>query len=185
MTLSGEQTNEVGRFCWFCIRTKPKHEQIAARGLRQHDQVEVFAPHIRFRKATRRGSVWFVEALFPGYIFARFCYPELHRWVRSLPGILTIVAFGERIAVLDADIVDRLKAAVGLTEQIVFDPELVEGESVRLVEGPFYGLETVITRLMPSKDRVYILLKFLGQELEVEVSKEQVISTRSARDASM
>ena len=185
MTLSSQQINELGQYHWFCVRTKPKHERLTVRSLRQHDQIEVFAPHIRFRKATRRGSVWFVEALFPGYIFARFCYAEAHRWVRSIPGVLTIVAFGERVAVLDAGIIDRLKAAVGLSEQIVFDPDLVEGDTVRLAGGPFYGLETVVTRLLPSKDRVYVLLKFLGQELEVEISKQQVILARSARDASV
>lgn len=58
---------------WFCLRSQPKHEKIAATHLlRTIAGIEVFSPRLRIRRQTRRGVVWFVEALFPGYLFARF-----------------------------------------------------------------------------------------------------------------
>jgi len=41
---------------------------------------------LRFRKLTQRGPVWFVEAMFPGYLFARFNYPTQRRAVESSHG---------------------------------------------------------------------------------------------------
>ena len=80
---------------WFCARTLPKHEHIAAAGLRRQLNLECCSPRLRFRKMTRRGVVWFVEAMFPGYLFAEFIYSELHRRVEHLPGVPGLVEFGD------------------------------------------------------------------------------------------
>jgi len=56
---------------WFCVRSQPKHEHIAAARLRESG-LEVFLPRIRFKKHSVRGPVWVTEALFPNYLFARF-----------------------------------------------------------------------------------------------------------------
>src|SRR5262249_36979042 len=42
---------------------------------------------LRFRKLTQRGPMWFAEAMFPGYLFARFSYPTQRRAVESCHGI--------------------------------------------------------------------------------------------------
>ena len=70
---------------WFCVKTQPKHEHIAAAGLQRRLNVNCFAPRVRYRKMTRRGAVWFVEAMFPGYLFAEFVYLEQHRRVEYSP----------------------------------------------------------------------------------------------------
>src|SRR5215472_8501834 len=57
---------------WFCVRTHPKHEHIAAAQLRQEQDIEVFLPRIRYRRSTRLGPAWVNEALFKDYLFARF-----------------------------------------------------------------------------------------------------------------
>ena len=54
---------------WYCARTKPKHEHIAAASIRTHLKLKVFNPRLRVQRATRRGVVRAVEPLFPGYIF--------------------------------------------------------------------------------------------------------------------
>src|SRR6185312_13830264 len=57
---------------WFCLRTHPKHECVAAAQLRQEANIEVFLPRIRFKRATRCGPAWVTEALFQNYLFAKF-----------------------------------------------------------------------------------------------------------------
>src|SRR5687768_2875491 len=57
---------------WFCLRSQPRHEHIAARQLAQMSDVEVFNPRIRFARPTRHGPAWVTESLFPNYLFARF-----------------------------------------------------------------------------------------------------------------
>src|SRR5438105_2686758 len=100
MTLSPDQLDALEAPIWFCLKARPKHEHLAAIALRQRLGVPCFAPRIRYRKATRRGAVWFVEAMFPGYLFAHFAYRELHRQVKHSPGVTSIVRFGDRVAAI-------------------------------------------------------------------------------------
>src|SRR5580692_1679994 len=101
---------------WFCLRAQPKREHIAAACLRQNSEVEVFCPRIRYRKQTSRGPVWFVESMFPGYLFARFDYESFHRWVRQAPGMSGFVQFGDRLGLLPAELVSEMKARMGKEE---------------------------------------------------------------------
>ena len=61
-------------------------------------------------------------------------------------------------------------------EIVTIDPEIKVGEAVRITEGPFQGLEALVTRLLPAKERVRVLLAFLGRSVETEVSMPQVLS---------
>ena len=69
MTFSRTQLAVVRTPLWFCLRAQPKREHLAALGLRRQLNVPCYAPRLRFRKMTRRGAVWFVEAMFPAYSF--------------------------------------------------------------------------------------------------------------------
>jgi len=39
-----------------------------------------------------------------------------------------------------------------------------------VIEGPFLGVRALVTRVLPARERVAILLNMLGQEREIEVS---------------
>jgi len=167
---------------WFCVRAQPKHEQLAAVSLRRNLGVECFSPRIRYRKITRRGPVWFVEAMFPGYLFARFVFAELYRQAQSMPGVIGMVRFGARIGFLPDATIGELRSASGDDELIVFNPELKVNDSVKIAGGTFIGLEAIITQVLPSKERVRVLLDFLGRQVEAEIGSPQVISTASPRE---
>lgn len=166
---------------WFCLKTQPKHEHIAAATLRRQLEILCFSPRLRFRKATRRGAVWFVEPMFPGYIFAQFVYTLLHRRVEHLSGINGIVHFGDNLATIDADTLTALQERAGEEEIVTIDPELQVGQSVRIAEGPFRGLDALVTRVLPAKERVKVLLEFLGRSVETEISAPKILPVNSLR----
>ncbi len=178
MTLTFAELNRIPEPRWFCLKTNPKHEHLAAMALRQILQVSCFAPRIRFRKATRRGLVWFVEPLFPGYLFAHFPYLDLHRQVEHSPRVTGIVRFGERVAVIGEAMLDQLRDTIGTEETIVFNPEVKTGEQIKIAEGAFQGLEAVVTQLLPARERVKVLIDFLGRPIEAEIPVSTVISTQ-------
>jgi transcriptional antiterminator RfaH len=164
---------------WFCLRAQPKHEHLAAITLRRQLKLSCFSPRVRFRKATRRGPVWFVEAMFPGYLFAEFVYSREHRRVEHSPGIHGILHFGDAVATLGSDIIANLRQKTGEQEIVTFNPEIQVGQPVRIAEGPFQGLEALVTRLIPAKERVRVLLEFLGRSLETELSTPKVLPVAS------
>jgi transcription antitermination factor NusG len=43
------------------------------------------------------------------------------------------------------------------------------------VEGAFVGLDAVIAQVLPAKERVKILLDFLGRKIEAEVEQSIVL----------
>ena len=120
--------------------------------------------------------MWFVEAMFPGYLFAKFVYAKQHRAVESSHGIQGIVRFGDRLATLPENIVVALQSRVGAEEVVTVDSSIKIGQLVQITEGPFQGLEGVVTHLLPAKERVRVLLEFLGRSLPTEISTVKVLA---------
>ena len=166
---------QTGDPLWYCLRALPKREHIAATALRRELDLSCFAPRLRYRKLTTRGPVWFIEAMFPGYLFSKFVYREVHRRVSSTPAVQCIVRFGEYVPTLNNDAITILRQRAGDDELITVDPEIRAGDSVRVSEGPLQGLLGLVTRVVPAKERVRLLLEFLGRQIETEVEKTKVI----------
>ena len=179
MTQSRAQLASSEMPLWFCLRSQPKHEHLAATTLRRQLNLACFSPRVRYRKATRRGPVWFVEAMFPGYLFAEFVYSQEHRRVEHAPGVQGVVHFGDEVATLDSQVIANLREKTGEEEVVTFKPEIHVGQAVRIAEGPFQGLEALVTCLLPAKERVRVLLDFLGRSLETELSTPKVLPTAS------
>jgi transcriptional antiterminator RfaH len=181
MTLTGLQLSEIADPLWFCLKTRPKREHLAAAALRQVAGLDVLAPRIRYQKATVRGTIWFTEAMFPGYIFANFQYSAMYRQVQAVHGVTNVVHFGERIGVLPSGTVEQLRLLAGTEEILIFSPEIAVGEEIKIVSGAFQGLEAVVTQVLPARDRVKVLLEFLGREVEAQVAVRDILSTKSPR----
>jgi transcriptional antiterminator RfaH len=114
--------------------------------------------------------------MFPGYLFAKFVYSTQHRAVESSHGIRGIVHFGDRLATLPENIVAALQSRVGEEEIVTLDCSLKVGQSVEIIEGPFQGLEVVVTHLLSAKNRIRVLFEFLGRSMEMEVSTAKVLA---------
>ena len=160
---------------WYCLHTRPKSERLTSQILRVEAGIEVFCPLIRFERARRSGRLWVTEAMFPGYVFARFCHSLQHRQIRAARGVLKIVGFGDTISVVPDSVVAELRLSVKDEETIVIESGISAGEEVNVVEGPFRGLRAVVSRVMPGRERVALLLEVLGMEREVELSLDAVL----------
>lgn len=163
---------------WFCLRALPKREHFAAIALRRQHDVVCFAPRLRARRLTRRGPVWFVEAMFPGYFFAQFDYVEQRRLVEASPNVTGIVQFGERVATIDSPTIESLRRRMQADEVITINPAIEVGQEVKISHGPLLGLDALVTQLLPAGERVRVLLEFLGRTVQTEVTKEKLIQSR-------
>jgi transcriptional antiterminator RfaH len=175
--LSREQANAS----WFCLKAQPKREHIAAACLRQVPEVEAFCPRVRFRKHTNRGPVWFVESMFPGYLFARFDYAAFHRHVWQRPGIRGFVQFGDRFALLPDSLISEMKARMEDDDLVEIKTRLELGQNVQIAQGPFQGLEGLVTRLIEARDRVELLIEWMGRNLHAEASVADLVPLTESR----
>ena len=164
---------------WYVLRTQLKRERLAAANLRRLEGVEVFLPRLRYQKTTRRGRVWWVEPLFPGYLLAKFSYLELSRAVTYIAGVSRIVTFGDDTPAVPDQFVEDLQTEVSRhqtdDEEIVVNWKVEVGDEVELAEGPFKGMEGRVVEVRPGAERVSLLLEFLGESKPVEVSLYSLI----------
>jgi transcriptional antiterminator RfaH len=172
--------NQVPALAWYCVRSQPKHEHIAAARLRE-EGVEVFLPRIRFKKGSVRGPVWVTEALFPNYLFARFDLRTSTRLVRHAAGVSQIVHFGDEVPTVPDQIITELRAQVGAEELHVIPEGLAPDDRVQISGGALHGLNAVVTQVMPAKERVKVLLNFLGQQTTVEMDTRALVREEGPR----
>lgn len=155
---------------WFCVRSQPKREHIAAAHLKNLQDIDVFCPRLRVKKATRRGLVTFVECLFPNYLFARFDAKLLLDKVKHSPSVSTIVHFGNRLPVVPEEVIAELRAGFPENEIIDCDRHVEAGDQVVIGEGPFAGLRATVLRVMTPYQRVEVLLEMLGRVTPVIIN---------------
>ena len=169
---------------WHCIQTKPKCEHLAAAHLRSADdkEIEIFCPRIRFKRNTRRGKVWFHEALFPCYLFVRFRPQIHHRTVLYANAVTKIVQFGNKTPAIPDDVIEALRTEVGEDELAEIPPDLEIGDEGVLGEGPLTGLTGVVHTLLTGEDRVRVLLEFLGRDTFAEVNLRSVSTQGAPRE---
>jgi transcriptional antiterminator RfaH len=168
-------SNAESYVAWFCLRSQPKHEHIAAGHLRQMEGVEVFNPRIRFPRSTRKGKVIVTEAMFPNYLFARFDWKSSLTRVHYAPGVSGVVHFGSKWPTVPDQAIQEIRALIGTQGIHVISDELAPGDLVNVSGGVFHGLSAVVTQVMPGKQRVMVLMDFLGRQTTVEVGVHSVI----------
>lgn len=166
---------------WFCLRTQPKHEKIAAQHLTLMGDVEVFNPRIRFTRRTRIGPMPVTESMFPNYLFARFDWRDAFNRVNYATGVSGVVHFGERYPIIPDEAIAEIKAVLGEEEIRVVEEGPVPGEQVELTGHAFTGLQGIVTHVLPGTQRVMVLMDFLGRQINVQVGMDSIVRTERRR----
>src|SRR5437870_7533529 len=158
---------------WYCARTQPKHEHIAAASLIKNLRLEVFHPRLKMERATRRGVVRVIESLFPGYVFVR-CMDDRLDEIRYVTGISSLVHFGQKVSTVPDTVIEELKQCFEMEEPMSVEDRLYPGAEVTVAEGSFLGFSGIVLRVLPARRRVQILLDFLGRTTLAEVDRNSL-----------
>jgi len=177
-SITTEKGSEPRGGAWYCIRSQSKREHFAAAHLRQIPGVDVFSPQLRMVRSTRRGPVRSTESLFPNYLFARFCLEKLIERVRYTPSVKGLVQFGEHVPPIPDFVIEDLRHSLSENELISFTDQPLEGEEAEISAGPFEGERGVVTRVLPAKQRVQVLLDIMGRSISAEFSLDTILFKR-------
>lgn len=172
---SGLPNPAPGSSGWYCLRVIARREHITARNLEQRTGVPVFSASIRVRRQGRSGlAAWMTEALFPGYLFARFGYPREVRHVASTPGVLGLVAFGGPPPVVADEVIAHLETEVRRAVATPAASGFTAGSWVRIISGCFRGNEGRVLDADPSATRISVLLNLLGRDVRISLPGDQL-----------
>jgi hypothetical protein len=165
---------------WLVVRTKPRQERVAVCHLRQRE-VEPYCPlyleppwHPRAPKGP--------TPLFRGYIFVR-CIPQSQiNAVSYCPGVLQPVRFTRRLATVDQDVIDALRAREAdrgyvIPTELEFGIEA--GRKVRVMGGPLKDMEGIFRGYLRGGLRARVLMEFLRRRSLVEVETELLAVVRA------
>ena len=164
-----------GRGDWVCIRSHLKREHMAAANLRQIPGVEVFNPQLRLLRLTRKGRVWSTESLFPNYIFARLSTPSILEKVKYTTSVKSVLRFGDSLAWVPDAVIQGLERDLREMKAKVLTDAPAEGDEVEVAGGAFAGEKAPVTRVLPAKQRVEILLEVMGRSIAAELSLDLVL----------
>ena len=165
---------------WYCARTKPKHEHIAAANLRKNLGLEVFSPRLRLEKLTRRGMVSLMEPLFPCYIFVNCILEDQLNDIQHAVGVNRLVNFGGRIPAVADSIITELRNCFESEDVIQIKTSLKPGDEVTVADGAIAGMNAYVLKSLPAKKRVQILLDILGRHTMVEVEHDAVMLKKNS-----
>ena len=99
----------------------------------------------------------------------------MHRHVRYAHGVSGIVKFADRYPTIEEEAIAQLRGHTDAAEVKEMVYELSEGDQVQIVGGAFVGLDAVVTQVLEAKERVKVLMDFLGRKMEAEVQFSSVI----------
>jgi transcriptional antiterminator RfaH len=159
---------------WYVVHTKPRQEELALDQL-QRQHFTVYLPRYKRikRMSDRQEPQW--EPMFPRYVFVQPASPQ-HSLapIRSTLGVSNLVRFGNIPAVVPLEVMQRIRAFEAERNQLSLKQmsPFKEGVQVRIAQGPFAGLEGLISDV--SNQRIVVLMQLLTKETRVSVSPHQI-----------
>jgi len=155
---------------WFVAHTHPCKEYIAEKHLLEQGFGVYIPRYQRTRRHARRTDITF-SPLFPRYLFIEFDRTlDYWRTINSTRGIAYLLRTDGKPAPIPPSVISHLKAQenkdgiLPLVSLALF----VKGEQVRITEGAFAGY-TAYFESMDEKQRVHLLLNFLGRETHIRL----------------
>ncbi len=167
---------------WFVIHTYSGHEERVKKNLEQRvkfmdpdsEVSKVVIPtedEVEVKNGQRRTVA---KKILPGYVLIQMKMSDQSwRIVRNTPGVTGFVGSGSKPAPLGEDEVSRILKQME-AEAPRFKVGFREGQSVRVIDGPFIDFIGVVDSINTEKGKVKVMLSLFGRETPVELDFLQV-----------
>jgi len=167
---------------WYAIHTYSGYEERVAANLQQRiksmnmeDKIfNVLVPlekRIKIKGGRRRVVA---EKMFPGYVLVEMIVTD-DSWyvVRNTPNVTGFIGTGTVPTPLSNEEIKMIQKRMGV-EEPKYKINLLVGEPVKIVDGPFKNFEGRISEIDETKGKVKVLVSVFGRETPVELDFLQV-----------
>ena len=135
-----------------------------------NQKFDYYLPKITTKKINSNSKV---EVLFPGYIFVNTSFKN-YSSLKYTIGIRNIVKFGDNISCISDEEIEAMRMA---EEASKIDPVVSQiqiGQDAIIAKGSLKGSIVKVCSL-PSKERIGVLLSFLGSMRRVTIQEKDLI----------
>lgn len=167
---------------WFIVHTYAGHENKVARSLKQRVESMGFQERIFEILVPTRKTVKIIsgkkqeveEKIFAGYVFVQMILDE-ETWllVRTTQGVTAFIGPGSKPTPIPDKEVEAILKFMH-TEQPVYKTGFIDGDVVKITDGPFADFEGTITNVDQERGKVKVTLMIFGRETPVELDFLQV-----------
>ena len=156
---------------WIAVYTKSRHEKTVAKKLEMKN-FEVYLPLLRERRKWSDRKKWIEYPLFKSYLFIR---TQLKNsiFILKTPGIIRIVKFGDKIAIVNANHINAIKLMISGGYKPNSTDYFIKGDEVSVISGPLKGVNGIIQDLK-GDSRLIMKVEAIRQAFSIEISSEQL-----------
>jgi transcription antitermination factor NusG len=145
------------------------HEKRVAEQLARRS-IEHFLPIYQTVRQWKDRRVRLDFPLFPGYVFVRLVLRDRLR-VLQAPGVVRLVGFNGTPTPLSEREIESIRTSLASGVRAEPYPYLTVGQRVRITDGPFQGLEGILSR-KKNRVRVVISLELIMRSISIEIDPE-------------
>jgi transcription antitermination factor NusG len=135
-----------------------------------NQKFDYYLPKITTKKINSNPKV---EVLFPGYIFVNTSF-ENYSALKYTMGIKNIIKFGDNISCISDEEIEAMQMAEETSKIDPVASQIQIGQDVMIAKGSLTGSIVKVCSL-PSKERVGVLLSFLGSVRRVTIPEKDLI----------
>ena len=151
---------------WFVIYTKSRNEKKVAE-LLQKNGVEVFCPLVKLKKNWSDRKKIVETPLFNSYVFVKLSEKD-RNVVFNVPGVIRYVFWLKKPALARDSEIEKLKSVLHETMDSFTIENYQIGETIKISEGDFKGLDGVIEK--QSKNKLHVILENVGIKITFQRS---------------
>jgi len=168
---------------WYVVHVYSGHEKKIAEALKQRAQtlhltdkiIQVLIPtqdKIQIRRGQRKTVS---EKIFPGYMLVKLEMTD-DAWlaIRTTDGVTGFVGMSSKPTPLPKSEVEAIMKYTEQSGEASYKADFVEGEAVKVVDGPFNDFLGSVDKIDEEKGKVTVLLNIFGRETPVELDFLQV-----------
>ncbi|MCI4670764.1 MAG: UpxY family transcription antiterminator [Bacteroidia bacterium] len=151
---------------WYSIYTRSKFERSMLFALEQK-KFEAYLPLVKEKRIWSDRVKTLEVPLLPGYIFVKCSQKELTE-LYPIRGFVKLISEEGKPAIIRDEEIELLKKIVSHGSNIETSNSFKAGEKVKIVRGPFCGMEGKIAYIK-GKNRVIFQLESVKQCISIEV----------------
>ena len=167
---------------WYVLHTYSGYEENVAKNLKQRieslgmeDKIfNILVPKEKKIKIKNGKRQTVEEKIYPGYVMVEMIVND-ESWyvVRNTPNVTGFIGSGTIPTPVSSEEFKALKSQTGEKEP-KYKIDVVVGESVRIIDGPFKDFDGKINAIDEEKGKIKVLVSMFGRETPVELDFLQI-----------
>jgi len=155
---------------WYAVHTSSRHEEKVLSRL-QGKEISVFLPKMEVWSSRKDRKKRIKVPLFRGYLFVQV-YLDKYTWLHILktPGVARIVGNQNEPVPIPDEQIGSIRILLENDVMLSPVPYLHIGQRVRIVNGPLSGVEGILVKSTPAKNKLVVSVDLLQRSLCVELS---------------